>query len=116
MLCQNDVTHLDQLCGLVPEQQLFDCKCRYTLCSLLRGNLIEEVLPSTDTTGSSYSSNQTLAANDTLAGNDTDARDGGQSRLVLEPMHTLTSSGPTMMLYFYSDIAEERSGFNLSYW
>ncbi len=35
---------------------------------------------------------------------------------ILNPQHTLYSSGPEILLYFYSDAAMEGPGFELAYW
>lgn len=35
---------------------------------------------------------------------------------ILNPQHTLYSSGPEVLLYFYSDAAVESPGFELAYW
>ena len=63
---------------------------------------------------STNTSSDTAGMNTTR--NTTDSMAAGSSRLVLEPLHTLTSSGSSMLLYFYSDINAEGPGFNISYW
>lgn len=68
------------------------------LCPLSRGDIIEQppvILP---------------MLNETLE------EENETTSSILNPQHTLYSSGPEILLYFYSDEAIEGPGFELAYW
>ena len=74
-----------------------------------RGNIVEA--PSFNR---SYSNDG--SADGSSDGSDTGDGDVGMVIPTLNPQYTLSSSGPKILLYFYSDVAVESPGFELSYW